>query len=111
MSDLKPCPFCGGEATYAFTGKGWKVECDGRFGSCRINARTHYQPQKILAEYAWNTRATPTLSAAMELPEVKALVESLIAADKYIDKGHFQMARNITRAAITALAPFTEAKK
>jgi Lar family restriction alleviation protein len=61
MTDtLKPCPFCGGKATAAKSIKGWKVECEGRMGSCLINARTHYQPQKHLAYTAWNTRSEAT---------------------------------------------------
>lgn len=55
--ELKPCPFCGGEATWAKANRGWKVECEGRFGSCFMNARTHYQPTKLLALNAWNTRS------------------------------------------------------
>lgn len=28
MTDLKPCPFCGGEAYYSYIGDGiWKVRC------------------------------------------------------------------------------------
>lgn len=57
MLDLKNCPFCGGKATFAKTTKGWKVECEGRWGTCTINARTHYQPTKGQAVDAWNRRA------------------------------------------------------
>jgi hypothetical protein len=56
MNELKPCPFCGGKAHVAKTLRGWKVECQGRMGSCYMNARTHYQPHKFLAVTAWNTR-------------------------------------------------------
>lgn len=39
--------------------------------------------------------------AAPDLREtVKALCEALGAADRYIDKGHYEMARNITRTAL-----------
>jgi hypothetical protein len=76
MSDPKPCPFCGSEAAIARSNRGWKVECYGRYGSCFINARTHYQPTKYLAENAWNTRAVipPTNAQLLADPRVKALV-------------------------------------
>jgi hypothetical protein len=57
VSKLLPCPFCGGEATHAKSVRGWKVECEGRMGSCFMNMRTHYQTEKHLAYNAWNTRA------------------------------------------------------
>jgi hypothetical protein len=73
--ELKPCPFCGCKATYAKAARGWKVECEGRMGSCTMNARTHYQPQKFLAIAAWNARAD--LAAPLNDPRVKALAEAL----------------------------------
>ena len=36
-------------------------------------------------------------------PRVVALVEAVKAADTHIDKGHYEMARNITRAALRAI--------
>lgn len=58
MSDeLKPCPFCGSEATWKRTRRGWAVHCAQRFGACFMNARTHYQNDKNSAIRAWNTRA------------------------------------------------------
>jgi len=57
MDDLKPCPFCGSDATWKKTRSGWAVQCGQRWGICRMNARTHYQPHKEQAVIAWNTRA------------------------------------------------------
>lgn len=62
---LRPCPFCGGRATHAKTVKGWKVECEGRMGSCTMNARTHYQPTKWNAYDAWNRRVLDDRAAAI----------------------------------------------
>ena len=69
---LKPCPFCGGAATWAYGSRGWKVECEGRFGACAINARTHYQPAKHLAVAAWNTRAD-----LIDMDVLRRVVEAL----------------------------------
>jgi Lar family restriction alleviation protein len=78
--DLLPCPFCGGKATHALTSKGWVVECEGRMGSCTMNARTHYQQTKYAAYDAWNRRDPAViLAAAMQLPEFKAMVEAVDA--------------------------------
>jgi hypothetical protein len=74
MSDLKPCPFCGGEATIAKTNRGWKAECIGRFGSCPVNVRTHRQSTKLIAIAAWNIRATLTTDQLLADPRVEAIV-------------------------------------
>ena len=53
MSDeLKPCPFCGGEASSEFFTQqsGWSIFCDG----CHASAAT--LPAKSEAIAAWNTR-------------------------------------------------------
>lgn len=59
--ELKPCPFCGGEATYHTdngpTGEvyGWVGcnECDAM--SCHIDVRS-MQPEEMHPIDAWNTR-------------------------------------------------------
>lgn len=58
---LKPCPFCGASAEAYMKGGKWAVQCTARMGSCFVNARTHYNPQKTLAITAWNTRADNAL--------------------------------------------------
>jgi hypothetical protein len=55
---------------------------------------------------AWNTRATPTLSAAWKLPEVRALVEAL---ERVADGSTKDFTDNY-KLARAALAPFTDAK-
>ena len=60
-TELKPCPFCGCDATTVYAKRGWKGECSNRFGTCTVNARTHYQPTKPQAIDAWNRRASEPL--------------------------------------------------
>lgn len=56
--ELKPCPFCGGEATLNIApyiggaGFGYIVECD------KCWSKTGYYSQKAEAVAAWNSRAT-----------------------------------------------------
>lgn len=79
MLDLKNCPFCGGKATFAKTTKGWKVECEGRWGTCTINARTHYQPTKGQAVDARNRRA------------LQAVGPEPVAWEYFCDRSYFDM--------------------
>jgi len=56
-SELKPCPFCGGEARiFALQiGKGWRVVCSKPFCAQGPNGDTEAE-----AIAAWNTRAVET---------------------------------------------------
>jgi hypothetical protein len=100
MTELKPCPFCGGEAHVAKTLRGWKVECQGRMGSCYMNARTHYQPHKFLAVTAWNTRTeVDTLRA-----EIARLAASYREACEQRDALQAEVAR--LRKALEEIAQF-----
>jgi len=84
MSEMKPCPFCGGEATrqenaLPHGGTTYETGCDNVGCSVLPSAM---QLSQEYADEAWNIRA---LSAAMELHEVRALVEAarkmLVAAE------------------------------
>ena len=57
MTDLKPCPFCGGEAEL-FKGKlgFWHVKCGGR-PECGVLPLTNSASTEAEAIAAWNTRA------------------------------------------------------
>lgn len=64
--ELKPCPFCGGEATmssytYSLSGLGtqYKVECEGHDCPAQPTVDWHYWTAEEAAE-AWNTRAERT---------------------------------------------------
>lgn len=56
--DLKPCPFCGGEAVLFNSGNYWpityyRVIC--RRGGCCFMSRFHEDPENAVKE--WNRRA------------------------------------------------------
>lgn len=88
LEALKNCPFCGGPATFAKATRGWKVECEGRWGTCTINARTHYQPTKSQAVDAWNRRAYLEAvggePVAWQIGVDGALYATKEAADKHV---------------------------
>ena len=80
-SELKPCPFCGGDAEY-YTDNGPTGEVYGWVGcnqcdamSCHIDVRS-MQPEEAHPIDAWNTRA----EQAAELAKFKALAETLAGA-------------------------------
>lgn len=60
MSDLKPCPFCGGEAEMCHVTQLWEprdaywVKCK----NCRISGTHHTTEAEAIA--AWNSRAERT---------------------------------------------------
>ena len=63
---LKPCPFCGGEASYGGLGDETTVHCDS--DDCR--AYVVVGPCETLAEAAriWNERPGENVAAARALP-------------------------------------------
>ena len=85
--ELKPCPFCGGEAAYHTdsgpTGEvyGWVGcnQCDAM--SCHIDVRS-MQPEETHPIDAWNTRA----EQAAELAKFKALAETLAGALEPVER-------------------------
>ena len=54
MSELKPCPFCGGEAEFHIYGRSCNVVCS----RCQIGTRLEHIDEYEVAVSAWNTRAT-----------------------------------------------------
>lgn len=74
MSDLLPCPFCGGAGGVWITGSKAKYnfaavtceECDGR---------TNYYETEAKAIAAWNRRATPETSRA-SLEQLKSEIDA-----------------------------------
>jgi len=69
MTDLKPCPFCGGEALLHKSsqfGALWKVSCKN------CDAGPHGQLREIDAERLWNNRAalSPPASDECSCPNI-----------------------------------------
>lgn len=61
MTDLKPCPFCGGEADYFVP---TFIQCN------KCGARSGYYDTYAAATAAWNTRADRWIPVSERLPEV-----------------------------------------
>jgi hypothetical protein len=56
MAELKPCPFCGGEAGFPSGSLGWYwVECMNE--DCPVEPSTNGHQTKEEAIEAWNRRA------------------------------------------------------
>ena len=70
MSDLLPCPFCGCQLVVRHTG--W---FDHPKRKCILSGKAFHKG--FIGQ--WNNRADlpPTLSAALKLPEIRALVEAV----------------------------------
>ena len=57
MAELKPCPFCGGEAKLIKCGKEWYVECNSHMFTCYPKPWTGYIDTAEYAIEIWNRRA------------------------------------------------------
>jgi Lar family restriction alleviation protein len=62
MSDLKPCPFCGGKAILLQSGFVFQVQC----GSCGASGRND---DKTTSVAHWNTRTEEQLDAVRGLAD------------------------------------------
>ena len=116
MSELKPCPFCGGEAdspvATAFTrdGTGYEfyVQCD----KCCAKADFFYNtPDEATA--AWNRRASGWVSVEERLPEIgmPVLVDGGIAHWNHPDCWFSHMEGNpkpVIQWAVTHWQPLPE---
>lgn len=73
---LKPCPFCGGEATFDHDDNGWNwIECTrcGASTNARVSAMDDCKP--LLLEQ-WNKRVPPT---PQQVSDYLAMVERINA--------------------------------
>ena len=90
--ELKPCPFCGGEAEFhtdkGFTGElyGWVGcgQCDAT--SCQIDVRS-MQPEETHPIAAWNTRHTIETQAA-EIEELRAQLKTVLDREAETHRRH-----------------------
>lgn len=109
MSELKPCPFCGGKAksfergTYETIFHG--VTCQKNDG-CIAQLSTAMFANPEQAAKAWNTR-TPDLTM-LESPEMVELTARAICAGEYadwgkIDSGDADVYRNQAKAALSEI--------
>lgn len=73
MSELKPCPFCGGEAKAYVRDYGdthyWRVSCSS--DKCGVNPVTNVYHTEAEAIDAWNTRAAYEAEDYFYLPKPK----------------------------------------
>lgn len=81
--ELKPCPFCGGEARDGKDGEYFLVRCT----HCGAE---QFSDIRRVAVSSWNRRADlpPTPAEAMRCPEVVAMVEALRSAIEAIDAAY-----------------------
>lgn len=57
MSELKPCPFCGGDAEILSTGNYWKKTFYRIYCKKSCCVQGSFYPSKIIAAEEWNKRA------------------------------------------------------
>jgi hypothetical protein len=84
--DLLPCPFCGGGVTLFDWGDGYcLIRCDDQSACAGSGLWSGFmQKDTDTAIAAWNRRDPAViLAAALELPEVKALVKGLERIAEY----------------------------
>lgn len=55
LVELKPCPFCGGEAVRVHSYLSYRVECANV--KCNVRAETYTFDRQTDATKAWNKRA------------------------------------------------------
>lgn len=123
MSDLKPCPFCGGEAVHCRTAKAYHVYCSNCGADVMrstLSAMTTSQINRIKIEAfeKWNTRAggvQPT-TITKQRDELVKLFEGLervtdIWLPSHVDNEHIGEAECLHRFRNEYLALLSEIDK
>jgi hypothetical protein len=92
MSDLKNCPFCGGEAKKWEGNDGWWIECYDGHGGCMVSTEVYETEARAIE--AWNRRAGDDTREAIEAEIVAALraIGSMPAAiySDWIERGEYR---------------------
>lgn len=70
--DLKPCPFCGGEACISADRDVWYVECT------ECNAESGRYGTESYAIFAWNHRVFPVVRGEWRLLDINVQGEKLV---------------------------------
>ena len=99
--ELKPCPFCGGEATCIENGShstAWEIGCYN--GQCAAKPSV-WEPRKEVAITAWNIRAD--LATPLNDPRVEALMDLIKRAEHNVPK-YYTLWHADARAALEAIA-------
>ena len=98
MSELKPCPFCGGVAKHSWpSGPCW-IECAKCFAVGPNNGDTTTEQN----EAAWNNRTAPSETAAL-----RVAVEALEACSNAPFSG-WTIAQGIARVALARIKELTK---
>lgn len=90
MTDMKPCPFCGGKATLLYVGDStWQVICD-KCGSCSDYYNEEWepdnQPEGKEAIKAWNTRQVES-ELNEEIKRLREALEGIKEVSNYMSAG------------------------
>ena len=115
MENLKPCPFCGGEAEINQIGnehtksRGFEVKCTAWGCATKKRAmviRHTLDDARVFAITAWNTRPSPARDEGAGTMEVtRAAEDAACAAYRALDMGQRWTLEPAMRAAIKAALP------
>lgn len=79
VSELLPCPFCGGKAAIDRADTLWAVACDDEAeANCLAGVTWGRYPTRAAAITAWNTRAATQPAPAFPRAEVERVVETAL---------------------------------
>lgn len=96
MSELLPCPFCGGEATMDSSGKKYQVWCK----RCSCIHMGEFYNTEAEAIAAWNRRAQPE-NEPLTLEQLREMVDSDECGV------HIWVLKTVSRSVVSALTDVT----
>lgn len=87
MPELKPCPFCGGEAnSFGYGSKFSVVHCNN-YANCTMKPEINTKISMADAVTAWNTRAVPEGYALVPLEPTEEMVNEYFDATRITLEG------------------------